>query len=259
MSDKDNILVWVNSDSSQKSLNHVKFLSNKLNLYSTGLYTDTKSVHYSNTDNLLFNNIIVHNKNESNSLLQNKIKKIAPLFMLIPTRHNNVENLKKYINILIVIKKLSIPFLVIPEDCSPKNFEHIISNIEYSKKSKDRVMWSNYLARKLSAKIELIIPTEKDAYISQNINNNIYFAEKLFKQSNNDYDIHKTPNPSEKLTQDTIRLSVERKYGTILLSTNNGTFLPHIFIPFELKIINKCRKKPILFIPPNEDFLIPCH
>lgn len=179
--------------------------------------------------------------------------------MLVIYDHNNVKFSKNFINILMIIKKLKTPFLILPNDCSIENLKHIITTIEYTKKSKDRIMWANYLGRKLSSSIRLIFPTEKDTGILSNIKDNIYFAEKLLKKSQNNYTFQETGNQSEKLITDSIKLAEIKKNATIILSTDNINMLPHIFKPFEIKIINICRKNPVLFIPPNEDFLIPCH
>ncbi len=259
MNNKDNILVWVNDASNNTIVNFTEFLSNRLNLSPTGVYIEMKNVQYLNTNSFNFDNIFAINNNSANTIIQNKILKISTLFMLIPYDHNNVKFSKNFINILMLLKKHKTPFLIIPNNCTIDKFNHIITAIDYSKKSKDRIMWANYLGRKLSSNIELLFPKEKDTGILNSIKDNIYFADKLLKKSQNNYSFLETENQSEKLIADSINLAETKNNATLILSTDNITILPHIFKPFEIKILNICRKNPVLFIPPNEDFLIPCH
>lgn len=259
MYEKNSILAWVNSDNEAESLNYLEFLSNKLNLYLTRLYIDEKNAHFPNTNLSNRNHIISHQKKESNTVLQNKILKTNPLFMLVITNHNNVKYSKNITNLIIIIKKLSIPLLVIPENTKPEDLKHIITTIKFTNRSKERIVWANYWGKKFAAKIEALHPTEKDSYIISDINENIYFAQKLFKQSKNRYQISNTNKISEEAADDSIRLAEEKTDPILIFSTGNISLLPSIFKPKELNILIKCRKIPVFLIPPNYDFTIPCH
>lgn len=74
MNNKDNILVWVNDANNSTTWNFTKFLSNRLNLSLTGVYINTKNVHYSNTNSFDFDYTLVLNRSISNAIMQNKIK-----------------------------------------------------------------------------------------------------------------------------------------------------------------------------------------
>lgn len=259
MHEKNSILAWVDSDNETKSLKFLKLLNNKLNLYLARLYIHEKNVHFSNNALFNSNNTITHNKKDSNTALQNKIMKLNPLFMLVAIDHNNVKYSKNLTNLIVIIKRLSIPLLVLPDSTTPKDLKHIITTLEFTNRSKERVVWANYWCKKFSAKIEALYPTEKDNYIVGDINENIYFAQKLFKQSKNRFQISNTNKVSKESIDDSIKLAEEKTDPILIISTGNISLLPSIFKPKELNILNKCRKIPVFLIPPNYDFTIPCH
>lgn len=259
MHEKNSILAWVNSDNEEESLNYLKLLSNKLNLYLARLYIDEENVHFSNNNLSSQNYNISHKKKDSNTVLQNKIMKLNPLFIMVITDHNNVKYSKNISNLIVIIKRLSIPILVTPSPTGSSDLKHIVTTIEFTNRSKERTVWANYWGKKFAAKIEALNPSEKDPYIVENINENIYFAQKLFKQSKNKYQISNTQKRSEETLNDAIKLAENKTNPIVIYSTGNISLFPSIFKPKELNILNKCRKIPVFLIPPNYDFTIPCH
>lgn len=259
MDKRDNILIWVNNDIEEKYQKHLDSFLNKLNLYPTRLYIDGKNVHYLNTAYSTTTNHIIHNRRDSKSILHNKIMKLSPIFILTITKHNNVNFSKNTTHIINLSKSLNIPVLVIPTNLLELNLDKIITTIDFKKQSKERIAWANFWGKKIKAKIEVFYPNEKDDYIVEDINANIFYTKKLFIQSENRFNIISTNSKSEKNTDWAIKKAEENAGCLLLLSTSNFNLLPQIFKPKEIKLLNKCRKIPLFLIPPNHDYTIPCH
>jgi len=255
MKEKDCILIWTDSIENTSLMRHGIALANDLDTNYCVMCPseDKNSYQFISPTQEIFK---LSRKKTSSFIFDTK-KELGILFIITDVDFSNDESSKNSINKIKTIKRTELGCICLKENYSLDIYKNIITVTGYEKGEKEKVMWANYFSKKLNGKTNLVVPSEKDEYISQHIDNIVYFSQKLLTQTQNKFEFHKSDKTTEKLKKD---------YSFRMMDTNSLFIvnLQHInMLPFtqakDIQLIRKSGTTATMIVPETDDSLIPCH
>lgn len=84
-------------------------------------------------------------------------------------------------SVLKMVRQSSIPWLLVPQDAQPNDFQHIVLPISYQREEKEKIIWASYFYRLNKSITHVLVPEAQDAYLQRGININLQFLQKLYQ------------------------------------------------------------------------------
>lgn len=150
-------------------------------------------------------------------------------------------------------------FLFAKQTLKDNDFKQIVLSMDSLKESKEKVLWASYFGRFAQSVINIFYHRYKDEYLQKQLNLNIGFARKMFKnfgiQTLNQHSLNRRIQTDIQALDFAQR---ERKDLCIFQTTANKSFLEFFFGLTERKIINNIRLVPVLFLNRRDDLFVMC-
>lgn len=158
-------------------------------------------------------------------------------------------------------RKLRLPFIVLPQSPSEKwTPQNVIMPISHSRSDKEAAIWVSYWARFNQSKIILLTAQDKEASATLNVNLNVRFIDKLFKNLNISCQIIEENWQSYRIGNAAVERAAELKNSLIAITTTKYYSVEHLFLsPRELRLIKNSSNVPIFCINPRKDLYLLCN
>lgn len=142
------------------------------------------------------------------------------------------------------------------------DYSRVAFAIDYSKESKEKLLWASYFARFNNSLLELFYTHYHDEGLRQKWNNNMRFLTKFF----NSLQIGYTPHPMEQrwvLHNETrVVAAASKSQCSLIVSTTtdlrNKDILDLIAGTAEQRVIGNSEQLPVLFLNPRDDIYVLC-
>lgn len=139
------------------------------------------------------------------------------------------------------------------------NFEKIVLSMDSLKESKEKVLWASYFGRFANSIVDIYYHRYRDEYLQKQLNLNIGFARKMFKNFKiSTRNIHSQNRKTSTDIQAIDFAQREKKDVCIFQTTANKSFLEFFFGLTERKVLNKLDTTPVLFLNRRKDIFVMC-
>lgn len=150
-------------------------------------------------------------------------------------------------------------FLFTDKTTQNNNFKEIVLSMDALKESKEKVLWASYFGRFAHSIVDIYYHRYRDEYLQKQLNLNIGFARKMFKNfkietRNMHSPIRNTPTDIQAINF----AQKEKKDLCIFQTTANKSFLEFFFGLTERKVLNKLNTTPVLFLNRRKDIFVMC-
>jgi len=172
----------------------------------------------------------------------------------------SIQNRKKTFSFFSKIRKLIIPYLVLPAVVVPDwKPESILLPICLSDGEKEASAWAGYLTKSHNAKVYIIHPNFKDGMLKQYLQRNIGFIKNLFNNEKVAYEIFLYGYKSKHASLKAIEMATEKINSLLVMPVSRRSFLEYLFkVPSEIMLLKSGNDIPILFVSPRHDLYLPC-
>lgn len=141
-------------------------------------------------------------------------------------------------------------------------YDHVAFSVDYSKESKEKLIWASYFARFNGSRLNLFHHTYSDEGLRQKWHNNMRFLNKFF----DGFGIHYQEHPivrRQGLFAETAVVEAAAESGChLLISTTtdlrNKDLLDYLLGSAEQRTIRNKHQLPILFLNPRDDLYVLC-
>lgn len=255
MDNKDCILIWTDSYENLPLIEHCHKLANMLNVSCTMMCSSPFSQNFNFKHSN--GNTIEYKREKASQFIRDIKNELGILFIVTDVDFVNNNLTKNSIKRVRDIKRTELPFICLKSDYSLDIYKNIVTITGYEKGEKNKVMWSNYLTKKLNGTSNLIVPTEKDEYIAIDIADIIAYSTKLFSKTNNKYKLHPSILNTEQLKKTTMHCLANS--SSLFIANQKFVHLNPLTLPRDIKLINESEDNTIMIVPEADDSLIPCH
>ena len=255
MDNKDSILIWTDSLENSALLKHGMELAQKLD---TNYYILSCAPTDKKFTLVLPNGEIIQSasKKAAGFIFDNK-NQFGILFAITDIDFTGDILTKECVKKIKRLKKTELSFICLKENFSLSAYSKLLTITGYGSGEKEKVIWANYISKKLQSTLHIMVPTEKDEYIGKDIAGIRYYSQKLLTQSGNSFEIHDFKENTEKL----------KNNYTFSQLDENALYIVNIqyinFNPFkkdsDILYIERSGKTAIMVVPETDDSLIPCH
>lgn len=160
-----------------------------------------------------------------------------------------------FFKLLKYIYQLKKPVFIVRERFSTESYDLLKVPVGYLQENKEKVVWANFFQRSNpSARIELVIPEEKDEDIAGMVENNVAFIENIFDNSDAKYTKTYLKGSFEKILKVTFK---KEERSVIFLMRPFRIFA--IYRPLNLRLFNRYAHTVVLIIPRDDELYVPCH
>ncbi len=174
---------------------------------------------------------------------------------------HGVKGIQRFVgsNALRVIYDSEIPFIVVQNKVVESQYNDIVVPIDFRRESKEKIVWSIYIAQKFNAKIHLLYPTEKDPLIKKNLIANLAYTQNLLEKNNVEFVIKASDKDSEDLADETIKYAKEVKSNLIVIMTypkeGSGGAAEFFLTPDQQNMITNKAQIPVMCINPRKTYI----
>lgn len=139
------------------------------------------------------------------------------------------------------------------------NFEEIVLSMDSLKESKEKVLWASYFGRFANSIIDIYYHRYRDEYLQKQLNLNIGFARKMFRNFKiSTRNIHSLNRSTQTDVQAIDFAEKENRNLCIFQTTANKGFIEFFFGLSEKKVLKRLNKVPILFLNRRDDIFVMC-
>lgn len=161
----------------------------------------------------------------------------------------------KFGKLMRYVYALTKPTIIIHSNDSFSVYNNLKVPVGYLQENKEKVVWANFFQRNNpNAKVELVIPKEKDEDIAFMVKNNVAFIENIFAKSGANYVKNFVDGSFEKNLKKVFKTSDD---CIIFIMRPFRVF--SFYIPYNIRLFRKYSHTPTLIIPRDEKLYIPCH
>lgn len=255
MNNKDCILVWTDSYNNTPLIEHANRLASLLNVSCAIICSSPISRNF-DFRHPNGNTVEFSRKNASGFI--NDIKKdLGILFIVTDVDYINSKLTNNSIKRIRDIKRTELPFICLKNNYSLDIYKNTITITGYEKDEKSKVMWSNYLTKKLNGVSNLIVPNEKDEYIATDIADIVAYSTKLFNKTENKFKLHPSNLNTEQLKKTAIHPVIDG--DSLFIANQRIVHFNPFTLPSDIRLINETLDNAIMIVPDADDSLIPCH
>ncbi len=150
-------------------------------------------------------------------------------------------------------------FLFTDKTIQNNDFKEIVLSMDALKESKEKVLWASYFGRFANSIVDIYYHRYRDEYLQKQLNLNIGFARKMFKNFKIETrNIHSQNRNTSTDIQAIDFAQKEKKNLCIFQTTANKSFLEFFFGLTEKKVLNKLNTTPVLFLNRRKDLFVMC-
>lgn len=161
----------------------------------------------------------------------------------------------KFGKLMKYVYALNKPAIIVHRNDSSEVYNSLKIPIGYLQENKEKVVWANFFQRNNSdAKVEMVIPQEKDENIAFMVKNNVDFIENIFQKSNANY------------TKSFVEGSFEKNLKKIFQDSDKCIIfimrpfrIFSFYMPYNIRLFRKYAHTPTLIIPRDDELYVPCH
>ncbi len=159
-------------------------------------------------------------------------------------------------NALRVITHSKVPFVVVQEKKYQGDYKHIITPIDYSEETKQKLTIVSNMAKHFNAKVHIVIPKEDDEFLQSKLNLDLAFAKNYLEEKGVEYDIQYAEDDI-KFAKYVIRYAAKFENSLIaIISSPDQMFVPGVLGGGdEQMIIANDPMIPVLIMNPTQEFL----
>ncbi len=148
-----------------------------------------------------------------------------------------------------VIVSSHVPFIVVQDAPHNQKFENIVFPVDFQKETKEKLNWVNYLSKYYKFKINIF--KRSDSGLKSNIEKNIFFAKRYFKQHDINYEIFSSKG-KDSFSAETINFAKENNADLILIMTTKDIgFTDYVLGANEQSMIANNAKIPVMCVNPR--------
>ncbi len=161
-------------------------------------------------------------------------------------------------NALKVIYHSPVPFML-TQSKGPigEMYDNIVFPLDSQHESIQKTDWAIFFSRKFNSKINILVPTEADSYLSKRVKNNLNYVKGKFEKNNISYSVNVSTRDSAYLAEETNKYATEINANLILImiypSRGSGEFF---ITPNQQKMISNPAEIPVMCINPGALFTL---
>jgi len=141
----------------------------------------------------------------------------------------------------------------------PEAYKHVILPLNVRKQDKEKALWAGYFNRFYQSTVHILYRRYKDAFLRQNIHDNLLFTEKLYANLNVNYQVHCVDSTDENIDSFAFTYAPQLNATlTVVMMTNYYNVADLIFGPQELGVLKKIKKVPVLCLNERDDLYVLC-
>lgn len=141
-------------------------------------------------------------------------------------------------------------------------YDRVAFSIDYSKESKEKLIWASYFARFNSSRLELFHYIYSDEGLRQKWHNNIRFLNKFFDGFGISYQEHALSGRQGLFAETSVVAAAHASGCQLLISTTtdlrNKDLLDYLLGSAEQRTVRNTQGLPILFLNPRDDLYVLC-
>ncbi|MBQ9311917.1 MAG: hypothetical protein IJ213_02610 [Bacteroidales bacterium] len=174
----------------------------------------------------------------------------------------NDNNKTSPLSVKSILKNFStsrLAYFVFSSEYTEQNFEEVILSMNALKESKEKVLWASYFGRFSHSRINIFYHRYKDEYLQKQLNLNIGFCRKMFKNFKIEtLNVH-ILNRKKNIDLQAIEYAEEKEKNLcIFQTTNNKSIVDFLFGSSEEKVLKTMQKVPVLFLNQRDDIFVMC-
>ncbi|MDO5760738.1 MAG: hypothetical protein Q4Q06_06915, partial [Bacteroidota bacterium] len=140
-------------------------------------------------------------------------------------------------------------FLFASKGRQNNDFKEVVLSMDALKESKEKILWASYFGRFANSIVDIYYHRYRDEYLQKQLNLNIGFARKMFKNFNIETrNIHSLNRKTHTDIQSLDFAERENKDLCIFQTTANKGIIEFFFGLGEKKVLEKLDKVPVLFL-----------
>lgn len=161
-------------------------------------------------------------------------------------------------NALKVIYHSPVPFML-TQSKGPISqlYDNVVFPLDSQHESIQKTDWAIFFTQKFNSKINILIPTESDSYLSKRVKNNLNYVKGKFEKNNVSYSVNVSTRDSAYLAEETGKYAAEIDANLILImiypSRGSGEFF---ITPNQQKMISNTNEIPVMCINPGALFTL---
>jgi nucleotide-binding universal stress UspA family protein len=151
-----------------------------------------------------------------------------------------------------IVTQSNVPFIIVQEKAvKPTGYDAIVVPMDLHKETKQKLSIVANLAKYFNSKIFVVTPAETDSYLKHQLESNILFAEKFFKDKN--IEMTSAVLPSSSFDKEVVKHAVSVEADLIaIMNLNRSSFLNIISSNYEQYMITNDALIPTLIVNPVE-------
>lgn len=149
-----------------------------------------------------------------------------------------------------VILNATKPFVVVQKKpIGESGYKNIVLPIDFSKETKQKLMWAAELSAKFNAEFKILVAYESDEYAARAVKNNLAYAENYLKTRGCRFTVHQAAKGD--FAKETIRFAAAESADLIIIMTNQEKELAHYIVgPYEQNVIANDAQIPVMTLHP---------
>lgn len=157
------------------------------------------------------------------------------------------------------IKPSRLPVMTVGKKLPEKDiFQHVLLPLDIERQAKEKALWAGYFSRFYQSTIHIVAPHYKDSGLQKQVNDNIAFVEKLYKNLEINYLLHDV-EPTNDIDRYSIEFAPEVNASlTVIMMTKYLTPATLLTGKREKRIIGNPQQFPVLCINQRDDLYVLC-
>lgn len=150
-----------------------------------------------------------------------------------------------------VITHSVVPFIVVQEKPVKVGYNDIVVPIDLSKETKQKLSLVGNMAQYFDSRIHLITPKETDEFLHNQLDRNLLYAEKYFKERNIDFSVTISDTGSSGFDKALVKFAVAKDADLIaIMNMQENSLLGLLGSSFEQHLITNEAQIPVIIANP---------
>ncbi len=151
-----------------------------------------------------------------------------------------------------------IPFLFTKEtDPLTSRFQRLHIPVDFRASAKDAALWGSYFGRMNHSEIVLVEPTENERDLREKVSENLDSILLFYQKFKFPFRLNKEKVSSWKIHQYILN-GLQPSDLFVAAGSYNLSLPDYIFGPFEMRLVNRSKKVPVLLINPRHEVCVLC-
>lgn len=181
---------------------------------------------------------------------------VAANFVVMGTHGMKGMQYLKGSNALKVIYHATLPFVLTQKKNPAENgYDNIVFPLDSNQESAQKTDWAIYFSQRFGAKINILTPTETDAYLVKRVKKNLNYAKTRFERNNVDFSITNSSRDNAYLAEETNKFAEQINANLIMIMIYPERGAGEFFLtPTQQRIITNPAQIPVICINPGALF-----